>query len=809
MEADMDTGNQTPQLQWRKIECSGEAPSRRSGHTLTIVGSNGFLFGGCDYAEPPGPTNDLFQLRIHTNGSCDWSRVAFRKGPLPRWKHSATLVDNKIFLFGGFHNATTRFQDVWIFNPITMEWSQPVPQATPRASMAQVTKASLGWPGCPAPRGGHTASLINREIFIFGGYGGQGYSRRDFDDLYALNVDTMAWGKVSTKGKGPERRSGHQACAVDTTLFVFGGWNCTTQFNDLHIFDTETSCWSSVDGSHMNHTSPRWNHSSCAVLAIPNAKIFCFGGVLGQMNEYGAPGMFANDISVLDTGTFAWTVPEINGTPPAPRADTTLAYDDKGSRLMICGGWANLWFNDVFSLDVSCVVGPPYAITGVRPSFGAITGGLLLILEGIDFTPKPVIVRFSCRKGTIDVPGTYVTDQTLTVTTPDFSMFPPGDVQIRVALQGDSFTTTFQLFNFFAVTCAAKTLAFGAGVLSGGASAEPITFFLQACDANGHHRTRGGDEFQASVRSLADDKELQTSIQDMDDGTYAITYTAPIRGEYEITVQFCGTFGGVVGTVYGFPLVVTFDDAMARDMNRMTGKLVMDGLSSDLVALTQLIEECGKGLELDVGLSGTPAEETAALIQLKEHLFTVDKKGDQTRWLLEKTKSLLAFLATAVDVEKERNQLTLLETSWTDLVQKVPVVAARIAPRLAAQSSRTKGDITVYHEKLLVYAAKMKHKGFWEFETGMANALHMLDEAAVEFAKEDSAFKRMRHVAEIFECLALMEPSEKIVQHVARTLERLRTVWTVVGDISRKLQMAMELLWVDLDGAVLEDEAKG
>ncbi|RHZ17115.1 hypothetical protein DYB37_003140 [Aphanomyces astaci] len=806
---DMDTGNQTPQLQWRKIECSGEAPSRRSGHTLTIVGSNGFLFGGCDYAEPPGPTNDLFQLRIHTNGSCDWSRVAFRKGPLPRWKHSATLVDNKIFLFGGFHNATTRFQDVWIFNPITMEWSQPVPQATPRASMAQVTKASLGWPGCPAPRGGHTASLINREIFIFGGYGGQGYSRRDFDDLYALNVDTMAWGKVSTKGKGPERRSGHQACAVDTTLFVFGGWNCTTQFNDLHIFDTETSCWSSVDGSHMNHTSPRWNHSSCAVLAIPNAKIFCFGGVLGQMNEYGAPGMFANDISVLDTGTFAWTVPEINGTPPAPRADTTLAYDDKGSRLMICGGWANLWFNDVFSLDVSCVVGPPYAITGVRPSFGAITGGLLLILEGIDFTPKPVIVRFSCRKGTIDVPGTYVTDQTLTVTTPDFSMFPPGDVQIRVALQGDSFTTTFQLFNFFAVTCAAKTLAFGAGVLSGGASAEPITFFLQACDANGHHRTRGGDEFQASVRSLADDKELQTSIQDMDDGTYAITYTAPIRGEYEITVQFCGTFGGVVGTVYGFPLVVTFDDAMARDMNRMTGKLVMDGLSSDLVALTQLIEECGKGLELDVGLSGTPAEETAALIQLKEHLFTVDKKGDQTRWLLEKTKSLLAFLATAVDVEKERNQLTLLETSWTDLVQKVPVVAARIAPRLAAQSSRTKGDITVYHEKLLVYAAKMKHKGFWEFETGMANALHMLDEAAVDFAKEDSAFKRMRHVAEIFECLALMEPSEKIVQHVARTLERLRTVWTVVGDISRKLQMAMELLWVDLDGAVLEDEAKG
>ncbi|CAK4161716.1 unnamed protein product [Aphanomyces euteiches] len=802
-----DVGSQSPPLQWTKIECAGEAPSRRSGHTLTIVGSNGFLFGGCDYAEPPGPTNDLFQLRIHTNGGCDWSRIPFRKGPLPRWKHTATIVDNKIYLFGGFHNATTRFQDVWVFNPITMEWSQPVPQPTPRTgSMQSLTKTGGAWPGCPAPRGGHSACLINREIYIFGGYGGQGYSRRDFDDLYALNVDDMTWNKVSTKGKGPDRRSGHQACAVDTKLFIFGGWNCTTQFNDLFIFDTETSCWSNIEGMHMSHASPRWNHASCAVLAIPNAKVFCFGGVLGQLNEYGAPGTFTNDISVLDTGTLVWSVPDITGVPPAPRADTTLAYDDKGSRLMICGGWANLWFNDVFCLDVSCVVGPPYAITGVHPSFGAITGGLLLTLQGIDFKPKPVIVRFSCRKGTLDVPGTYVNDQTLTVVTPDFSTFPPGDVQIRVALQGDSFTTTYQLFNFFAVTNASKTLAFGAGLLSGGASSEPTTFLLQACDANGQHRTRGGDEFFVSVRCVADDKELQTTIQDLDNGTYAITYTAPTPGQYEVQVEFGGTFGGVPGIAYGFPVVVTFAESMARDMNRMTGKLVLDGLGTDLVTLTERIDQCAQGLDLDV----TSAEnETAALIQLKEHLFTVEKKGDETRWLLEKCKSLVAFLATALDVEKEKRQLAILEASWEDLLQKVPLVALKIAPRLAAQSTRTKGDIREYHEKLLVYSGKIKTKGFWDFSAGMKNALYMLDEAKREFEIEEAAFNRMRHVAEIFECLSLMEPSEKLVQHISRTLERLRAVWTVVGDISRKLQIAKDLLWVDLDGAVLEEEAKG
>jgi dynein heavy chain len=125
-------------------------------------------------------------------------------------------------------------------------------------------------------------------MYIFGGYGGQGYSRRDFDDLYALNVDDLEWTKIYPKGKVPQRRSGHQSCAVDTRMFVFGGWNCAAQFNDLHIFDTTVITWSSVDGTHMFYPMTRWNHASAVVMAIPDAKIFCFGGAVGQPHANGA-----------------------------------------------------------------------------------------------------------------------------------------------------------------------------------------------------------------------------------------------------------------------------------------------------------------------------------------------------------------------------------------------------------------------------------------------------------------------------------------------------------------------------------------
>lgn len=40
------------------------------------------------------------------------------------------------------------------------------------------------WKGCPDPRGSHSGSLVGNSLIIFGGYGGPGFSRRDFNDIY-------------------------------------------------------------------------------------------------------------------------------------------------------------------------------------------------------------------------------------------------------------------------------------------------------------------------------------------------------------------------------------------------------------------------------------------------------------------------------------------------------------------------------------------------------------------------------------------------------------------------------------------------
>lgn len=59
-------------------------------------------------------------------------------------------------------------------------------------------------------RGSHSATLIGNSMYVFGGYGGAGFARKDFNDVSALNLETWEWKHVDCKGDLPEPRSGHQ-----------------------------------------------------------------------------------------------------------------------------------------------------------------------------------------------------------------------------------------------------------------------------------------------------------------------------------------------------------------------------------------------------------------------------------------------------------------------------------------------------------------------------------------------------------------------------------------------------------------------
>ena len=90
-------------------------------------------------------------------------------------------------------------------------------------------------------------------------------------------------------------------------------------------------------------------------MAMPKWRMFVFGGtgrVEGGGDAYGGGGgggaeQPLNDLLMVDTASFRVTKPEVEGTPPAPRADMEFVFDPKHGNLVRAGGGSALFF--VFS----------------------------------------------------------------------------------------------------------------------------------------------------------------------------------------------------------------------------------------------------------------------------------------------------------------------------------------------------------------------------------------------------------------------------------------------------------------------------
>lgn len=676
------------------------------------------------------------------------------------------------------------------------------------------------WPNVPPARAGHSATLIGNLVYIFGGYGGLGYGRRELDDIYTLDVYSWTWTKLAPKGTGPEKRSGHSACGIENKIFIFGGSNSSAQFQDVFVLDTlvEPPVWTKLNSSL---TLPTWNFSACSVIAIPTWKIFAFGGCTGHLTDNDRQGRMTSVTSIMDTGIERWQQPKIEGRAPSARSDTCLAYDPKGSRLLVFGGWADEWLGDTYSLDVGNIVGPPYAITDMYPSMGPVTGGTDITIFGIDFiNTKNIIVRFGSSRSSIDVPGMFLSQTKITCVSPNASKFPPGEVDVRISLEGDSFTTTFQRFSYFSVTNAYTCIMYGPGLLSGCAVAEEVCFVIQARDDNGSNRTTGGDEFSVVVTMFEESDDHEDAepvriggvlVEDLENGKYLVTYIARYPGKYTVDVDFMGTFGGKSGPLRGSGVTIEFSATAPRDNNQMSGDLVINALKSDIQHLQHFTEELSRNLFVRVrDDSWSSDEQIQVLMRIKESLLLIESKGDDTSLLVDRSECILTYLTEENIVTGGMEDiLTASKFLWEKILREAPQIQNKIAPMMRAHSSKIKTDIQAYEAHIKAYKAQLAKAEFYSYGTGTARALSLIDAAEVVQRDEQRTCDKMSHVANVFEIAKDMDATRKTMAEIDDLLMDFRILWEVNQKVSVVVQDARKTTWAHLDAEQLEDDAKG
>lgn len=842
-------------LTWSKHEAGAKnndesnRPRPRACHTVTIIGTNAFLFGGMtDYTPSPydeeydvRPSDEMFRLDLSNHNDLEWSRIVKANSnnhpkPPARWRHSATLFDNtQILIMGGFHTTDHRLNDVWVFDTIGSTWSQPNAKHNQEAAIPNQLSNSE-WSNVPSPRAGHSATLIGDNVYVFGGYGGLGYSRRDMDDLYTLNVYTWTWTKLNPKGLIPEKRSGHQAVAVEKRIFIFGGGNSAVQFNDVYVLDTESDppMWSKLATIL---PAPTWNQCSCSVIAIPTWKIFTFGGLHGPLTDNDRMGKPSNATAILDTGVGRWQHPRVEGTIPGPRSDCSMSYDPKGSRLIVFGGWNDDWLGDIYSLDVGNIVGPPYAITDMYPNMGPVTGGTEITIVGIDFVNSTnIVVRFGNNRSSIDVPGTFISQSKISCIAP-VSKFPPGEVDVRISLEGDSFTTTFQRFSYFPVTNFQHCVMFGPGLLSGCAVNEEVSFFIQARDDNNNNRLTGGDEFSVMITSIVggeDGENIRMTgilIDDLNNGKYLVTYKVRFlcflcllaysniilrylqvkyAGKYEIRADFLGTFGGKAGELRGSGVIVTFSAKAPREYNQMTGDLVLNHLKHEIEQLHSFLEEVSRTVLVRMkDDSWSSEEQIQVLMRIKEALMLIESKSEETSLMVDRCECTFNYL-TSENIILGSLEESLFQSKylWEKVSREAPVIQNKISPMMRAHNSKIKGDIQSYEAHVNAYKADLMKAEFYTYATGTERAIEIIKECQYQYGEEKKVCDRMTHTANIFDCVREMDGANRSMKEIEDLLSEFLLLWGGNLRVVNTIEETKRITWQHLDSEALEDSAK-
>ncbi|CAH2248592.1 jg24168 [Pararge aegeria aegeria] len=311
--------------QWFVPVTKGEVPPGCAAYGFVVDGTRLLVFGGM--VEYGKYSNDLYELQA---SRWEWKRLKPlppKQGlpPCPRLGHSFTLLNGKVYLFGGLANESDDPKNNiprYLNDLYTLEMY-------PNSSMT-VWDIPLTYGQSPPPRESHSGvSYTDKNsgkssLIIYGGMSG---SR--LGDLWVLDVDSMSWSRPDLGGPAPLPRSLHTATVIGHHMYVYGGWvplvpdesklathekewKCT---NTLASLNLETMTWDSIALDKFEECVPRARagHSAVAI----QTRLYIWSGRDGYRKTWNNQ-ICCKDLWYLEVG-----VPPQAGRVALVRAGTT------------------------------------------------------------------------------------------------------------------------------------------------------------------------------------------------------------------------------------------------------------------------------------------------------------------------------------------------------------------------------------------------------------------------------------------------------------------------------------------------------
>ncbi|PFH50368.1 hypothetical protein AMATHDRAFT_61181 [Amanita thiersii Skay4041] len=315
-------------MHWSRAPVYGTLPMRSvRSHTVTLVDTTAWLFGGCDDQDS---ARDIYCFDVET---MQWTHPdTTGEAPPPCRAHTCTLVDRKLVIFGG-GLGPTYYDFIYILDTITRRWSKP--------QLAGGANAPR-----PVPRRAHTAVLYLGMIWIFGG----GNGMQALNDLWTLDVNSctgpssgsgsgkLRWQELQTKGGKPCPRGYHTANLIGNTMVVAGGSDGSNYFTDIWLLNLDELVWTELKTVDISYR----------LLAHTSTQVGSYLYIIGGHNGDG----YTSQVLLFNLVNLQYETRAIYGKAPSVRGYHATILAD--SRLFLFGGYnGQTSFDDVYILDLA------------------------------------------------------------------------------------------------------------------------------------------------------------------------------------------------------------------------------------------------------------------------------------------------------------------------------------------------------------------------------------------------------------------------------------------------------------------------